>query len=62
MPSFQSILVIYLVLVLFGLYILYMYEPLSAHFLFSRLFWPIRLSGAPSRQSCWELRSRLRRC
>ena len=38
MPSFQSILVIYLVLVLFGLYILYMYEPLSAHFLFSRLF------------------------
>jgi len=46
MPSFQSILVIYVVLVLFGLYILYMYEPLSAHFLFSRLVALLRGSRA----------------
>jgi hypothetical protein len=41
MPSvLQSILIIYVVLVLFGFYLLYMYEPISVHWLFSRLFNP----------------------
>ena len=40
MPSFQSIIVVYVVLALFGFYILYMYEPISVHFLLSRLFDP----------------------
>ena len=40
MPSFQSILAVYVVLVLFGFYLLYMYDPLSVHFLLTRLFSP----------------------
>jgi hypothetical protein len=41
MPSvLQPILIIYVVLVLFGFYLVYMYEPISVHWLFSRLFHP----------------------
>jgi len=31
---------VYVVLVLFGFYLIYMYEPSSVHWLFSRLFNP----------------------
>ena len=42
MPSvLQTILIIYVVLALFGFYLLYMYEPISVHLLFSRLFNPL---------------------
>lgn len=40
MPSLQSIIIVYVVLVLFGFYILYMYDPISVHLLLSRLFEP----------------------
>ncbi len=36
----QTIIIVYLVVVLFGFYLLYMYEPISVHWLFSRLFNP----------------------
>jgi hypothetical protein len=39
--SFRGILVLYIVLVLFGFYILYMFEPVSMHLLLSRLFGPL---------------------
>lgn len=41
MPKLSSLLLVYVVLVLFGLYIVYMYEPVSVHRLFSRLFNPL---------------------
>jgi len=42
MPNiFQAILIVYVVLVLFGFYLVYMYEPVSVHLLFSRLFNPL---------------------
>ena len=41
MPSLESIIFVYVVFVLFGFYILYMYDPVSVHLLFSRLFTPL---------------------
>ena len=39
MPNMLDvILIVYVVLVLFGFYLIYMYEPSSVHWLFSRLF------------------------
>jgi hypothetical protein len=40
MPSFPWIVITYFVFVLFGLYLFYMYEPISTHYLFSRIFNP----------------------
>jgi hypothetical protein len=40
MPSLESVILVYVVLALFGFYLLYMYEPISVHFLFARLFDP----------------------
>jgi hypothetical protein len=36
----RGVLVLYVVLVLFGFYILYMFEPSSMHWLLSRVFGP----------------------
>lgn len=40
-PSVEMIIVVYVVLALFGFYVLYMYEPVSVHRLFSWLFGPL---------------------
>ena len=40
MPSLGMILVVYAVFVIFGWYLLYMYDPITMHRLFSRLFGP----------------------
>ncbi len=40
MPAFPWIVITYFVFVLFGFYLLYMYEPISTHYLFSRIFNP----------------------
>jgi hypothetical protein len=42
MPNILDvIIVVYVVLVLFGFYLIYLYEPSSVHWLFSRLFTPL---------------------
>jgi hypothetical protein len=42
MPNILDvILIVYVVLVLFGFYLIYMYDPHSVHWLFSRLFNPL---------------------
>jgi hypothetical protein len=40
MPAFPWIVITYFVFVLFGFYLLYMYEPISTHYLLSRIFNP----------------------
>jgi hypothetical protein len=40
MPAFPWIVITYFVFVLFGFYLFYMYEPISTHYLFSRIFNP----------------------
>jgi hypothetical protein len=40
MPAFPWIVITYFVFVLFGFYLLYMYEPITTHYLFSRIFNP----------------------
>jgi hypothetical protein len=40
MPAFHWIIIVYVVFVLFGFYLLYMYEPITTHWLFSRIFTP----------------------
>lgn len=39
-PSLEMIILVYVVFVLFGFYLLYMYDPVSVHRLFSWLFNP----------------------
>jgi hypothetical protein len=41
MPAFHWIVITYVVFVLFGFYLLYMYEPITTHYLFSRIFTPL---------------------
>jgi hypothetical protein len=42
MPNILDvIMIVYVVLVLFGFYLIYMYDPHSVHWLFSRLFNPL---------------------
>jgi hypothetical protein len=42
MPKFEEfLLVLYVVCALFGFYVVYMYDPVSVHLLFSRLFNPL---------------------
>ena len=44
MPKFEEfLLVLYVVCALFGFYVVYMYDPVSVHLLFSRLFNPLKL-------------------
>jgi hypothetical protein len=40
MPAFHWIIITYVVFVLFGFYLLYMYEPVTTHYVFSRIFNP----------------------
>jgi hypothetical protein len=41
MPAFPWIVITYFVFVLFGFYLLYVYEPISTHYLFSWIFNPL---------------------
>jgi hypothetical protein len=40
MPSVEVLILVYVILALFGFYLLYMYEPFSAQRLFNWLFGP----------------------